>query len=910
MNSRSRWARPLSTSILAFVLAFSVGASGARAYGEELALEEAPVTLSLEASTDDGDGPAIVEDSGANVTTDVNLEVPTEGNVAADTLADASTDATVDVPTLTDTPADTDIDAPADTPVEPGLDSSANSEAIISANNAIPTAFDLRDVDGQCYVTPVKFQNPYGVCWGFAAISAAETSILATHFADDPEAYKTLDLSEKQLAFFAHTHIDDITHSQNGEGIYSIKYDIVDGKFVPVEPLTSEDYYTGGSVFLATNTFAAGAGPTLESRDDMLMYKGKDGTIIYLEDGTPYCYSPNDDWTLSEDYRYLQDYVLVESYILPTPAVWTTEGYSYNEDATNTLKDQLLQKRAVVIAFYADESLPWDTGYGLYMNTETWSHYTFGDPLPNHAVTIVGWDDNYDASNFAHTVYQLKDPSKGYEPSNFLTDESGQYVVDEVKTALATPPANGAWLIKNSWGSGEQDFPNNGGGDWGILVQKTDAEGNPVYDEYENPVMVGSGYFWLSYYDTSISSPETFIFDTALTGPGGAYDQSTLHCNQYDLMPVTGMQAKESEQLVKSANIFTTEDGEHVMCTSYITSTPNTTVTVDIYLLNNGFTSPEDGALLASHTETREHAGFFIDYLDGVPVHMQPGQTYSVVVTQQLASGSYAVDYPTNFGPFNLLIESDMANSFAVAIQHDESFVYFDGLWASWADEEARDTFLENYQETGWGEGITQKILNDYALVMQYDNFPIKVYAFDRIADVFVRLAGGAESLSTFVGDSVLAGLEIYGSDSEGLSIADYANEKGMESISWSLEKGSELLVKLMPSEDGTWASIKGLRAGVAYVVASIKNIGNVIIPVVVQELVPGASTNETPAQTDSSTTSTESEVARTSWSAPTASVAKLAKTGDYTPFGAMAVIACIGIVAVVAGIVISRRRS
>ena len=91
--------------------------------------------------------------------------------------------------------------------------------------NEIPASFDLRNVDtdgdgvgDRCYVTPVRFQNPFASCWAFAAIAAAETSLLGSVYADDPDAWKTLNLSEKQLAYFSHTLLNDPSSPQNGEG--------------------------------------------------------------------------------------------------------------------------------------------------------------------------------------------------------------------------------------------------------------------------------------------------------------------------------------------------------------------------------------------------------------------------------------------------------------------------------------------------------------------------------------------------------------------------------------------------------------------------------------------------------------------------------------------------------------------
>lgn len=72
------------------------------------------------------------------------------------------------------------------------------------------------------------------------------------------------------------------------------------------------------------------------------------------------------------------------------------------------IKAMLMQKGAVY------SSIRWEDNY---YKASTASYYYTGGNLPNHAITIVGWDDNYDRSRFARL-----------------------------------PAGNGAFIVKNSWG--------------------------------------------------------------------------------------------------------------------------------------------------------------------------------------------------------------------------------------------------------------------------------------------------------------------------------------------------------------------------------------------------------------------------------------------------------------------------
>jgi C1A family cysteine protease len=87
----------------------------------------------------------------------------------------------------------------------------------------------------------------------------------------------------------------------------------------------------------------------------------------------------------------------------------TVRNITWLPDDADTLKYYIMNYGAAHISFYSS---------GSYYNPTTYAHYTNATTSTNHAVTCVGWDDSFSASNF-----------------------------------LTTPAGDGAWIIKNSWDS-------------------------------------------------------------------------------------------------------------------------------------------------------------------------------------------------------------------------------------------------------------------------------------------------------------------------------------------------------------------------------------------------------------------------------------------------------------------------
>lgn len=336
---------------------------------------------------------------------------------------------------------------------------------------------------------------------------------------------------------------------------------------------------------------------------------------------------------------------------------------------------------------------------GQYISSN-WAHYTYINAFTNHAVTIVGWDDNYSKDNFIKGSVEM-------------------YMRDGKKVTIdKQPPANGAWLVKNSWGSGENEFPNKGSGNWGIV---------------ENGVH--TGYFWLSYYDKSlaVSNPVSYVVEQA--------DDKVNNIDQHDYMPLSSAESAKFDKKVQMANRFMASQDEILRQVSCYTTSPETEVTYDIYLLDDFADKPVEGIKVATkkvkyafsgmHKEDLKDFEILFDTLGNGSgdVALTKYQEYSIVVTQKDKNGKYLMNYP-----FASDSENGLA-SFKGIINSQESYVYYDDYWNDYKD-------CDDLKKEVFDQVLSDQL--DPTIKLTYDNFPIKGYTQKLDTKTVLELSGNS----------------------------------------------------------------------------------------------------------------------------------------------------------------------
>ncbi len=258
-------------------------------------------------------------------------------------------------------------------------------EHLDMGENDLPEAYDARDYG---LVTPVEYQIG-GTCWAHAAAACLETNFIKKGYGTNTNT----NLCEYHIAWFSkNSYFAGIDDSANdGYTVANPKEALLDYGGNPGYVERALESYSGAA-------YESNIGITATTDDE------KDAFFDIMAE------------KLTFDKRYIPDITLDSVKTL-------------NYDNTE-IKQGILDYGAVFIAYYSSGN--GKNGNPVYYNytlsngqADYWyldddqvaTYYCPVETETDHAVTIVGWDDNFPKENFGTNI----------------------------------PEGNGAWLIKNSW---------------------------------------------------------------------------------------------------------------------------------------------------------------------------------------------------------------------------------------------------------------------------------------------------------------------------------------------------------------------------------------------------------------------------------------------------------------------------
>ena len=223
--------------------------------------------------------------------------------------------------------------------------------------SGIESRYNPLDTGGYEALPAIRNQSPYGSCWAFTSLGMGEVAAW--------KQGRKLDCSELHLAYFSYHTIQDSLGGLQGDSNKCIG-----DSFIEV----GGNLYFSGMV-LANWMGAADEALAPYSSSPQAVYQGLDPSLAY------------------QDIMHLQG------------------AYELSLAGDEKLVKQYIKKNGSVGISYGHYEDP------AYYNPNHYAYYCSSRDYANHAVLVVGWDDNFPAENFA-----------------------------------TKPPGNGAWLVRNSWG--------------------------------------------------------------------------------------------------------------------------------------------------------------------------------------------------------------------------------------------------------------------------------------------------------------------------------------------------------------------------------------------------------------------------------------------------------------------------
>ena len=298
----------------------------------------------------------------------------------------------------------------------------------------------------------------------------------------------------------------------------------------------------GGNSMYTTFALARWTGIADEQTDNSLVYPSVEVTEKTKELNIP------------QEYAY-------------TDLVHLQNAYWINRSNTDSIKEAIMKYGSIVVSYKHDESCSSNSvDKSVYSGSTV--YYNDQDYGTSHAIAIVGWDDDFDKNNFKYTALNQKD----------IFIEAGISYI---------PKNNGAWLVKNSWGT-----------------------------EYGD-----NGYFWMSYEEASLADTMfAYEFENA-----DNYD----HIYQYD--GSVGIRY-ESDNVITAAAVYQSTSNQMIEAVGVGVASAETDYIVEIYTNLKERDNPQSGMLSSKTTGTTTFQGYYTIKLDEY-VSIAKGDLFSVVIT-------------------------------------------------------------------------------------------------------------------------------------------------------------------------------------------------------------------------------------------------------------------------------------